>query len=221
MLRKLRINLVDLYFRMHMSFWEDRVVDVLGKKIVVCPGTFCPLGVFSTNFILKNMSITRNDVVLDLGCGTGVISVFAAEKARKVYAVDINPCAVRCTRINCKLNSVDVDVRQGDMFSPFPKTFFTNIISNPPYLPLNPTCYMDSAWRGGSSLNFIRKMITEASHRLLHGGTLQFAVSTLTGLDEVLRLLKMKGFRFKLKAKRTPIDTIYFIKSELRDESGN
>ena len=55
-----------------------------------------------------------------MGTGSGVGAVFAAQWARRVVAVDINPAAVRCARINALLNHVEdrVDVVEGDLFEP-------------------------------------------------------------------------------------------------------
>jgi cobalt-precorrin-6B (C15)-methyltransferase len=43
---------------------------------------------------LFKMGITANDTVLDLGCGTGKVSIAIAGRARKVWAVDRRPEAV-------------------------------------------------------------------------------------------------------------------------------
>ena len=75
--------------------------------------------------------------VLDLGCGTGVVSVFAAQQAGRVMAADINPAAARCARINALLNGVEskVEVREGDLWTPLANERFDVIVFNPPYFP--------------------------------------------------------------------------------------
>jgi len=44
---------------------------------------------------LSKMEISPDDIVLDLGCGTGKVSVAAARLAKKVYAIDRRPEAIR------------------------------------------------------------------------------------------------------------------------------
>jgi protein arginine N-methyltransferase 3 len=51
-------------------------------------------------FILRSPAVFRGAVVLDVGCGTGILSLFAARAgARKVYAVDAAPIAEKARAI--------------------------------------------------------------------------------------------------------------------------
>lgn len=63
--------------------------------------------------------------------------MFAAEKAKKVVATDINPLAVKCAKINAKINSVTekIDIRHGNLFDPVKNERFDLIIFSPPYFP--------------------------------------------------------------------------------------
>ena len=49
---------------------------------------------------------TGNEVVWDLYCGIGTISLYLAKKAKKVYGVEIVPEAIDDARINAKINSI-------------------------------------------------------------------------------------------------------------------
>jgi protein arginine N-methyltransferase 3 len=60
-------------------------------------------------FLLQNPHLLRDKVVLDVGCGTGILSLFAARAgARRVYAVDAAPVAERAARIVRKNDFDDV-----------------------------------------------------------------------------------------------------------------
>lgn len=58
------------------------------------------------NYILGNPALFKDAVVLDVGCGTGILSMFAAKSgAKKVYAVDASAVAFKAER-NIKENGL-------------------------------------------------------------------------------------------------------------------
>ncbi|KAF8194371.1 arginine N-methyltransferase 3 [Mycena galopus ATCC 62051] len=67
------------------------------------------------HFILTNPSLFRDAVVLDVGCGTGILSLFAAKSgAKRVFAVDASDIAQKAEKI-VKANDLDsiITVIQG------------------------------------------------------------------------------------------------------------
>jgi release factor glutamine methyltransferase len=87
--------------------------------------------------------------VLDLGTGSGVLAVLAAQWAVRVVAVDVNPAAVRCARINVLLHELEacVEIRQGDLFAPLAGERFDVVLFNPPYLNGIPHDDLERAFR--------------------------------------------------------------------------
>jgi len=69
-----------------------------------------------------NRVVKPGDVVLELGSGTGVLSFFAAEKARKVYAVELNLDLVDESRrfLQQNRNGEKVEVIHADAFEYIP-----------------------------------------------------------------------------------------------------
>ena len=89
-----------------------------------------------TLLLLENIKLPEEGVVLDIGCGYGVIGLTVAKlnPRLKVYMTDINPLAVKVTKQNAKLNNVEdrVIVLQGDRYKPVEGLYFNAIYSNPP-----------------------------------------------------------------------------------------
>lgn len=114
-----------------------------GHPIVLLPGVFHPRLFRTGEFLAEALDetlIPPGSAVLDMGTGSGVGALSAARLARRVVAVDINPAAVRCARINVLLNELEgrVEVCQGDLFGPVAGERFDVVLFNPPFFPGEP-----------------------------------------------------------------------------------
>ena len=56
---------------------------------------------------LEYAGLTGDEVVWDLYCGIGTISLFLAKQAKKVYGVEIVPQAIADARVNAQLNGIE------------------------------------------------------------------------------------------------------------------
>ncbi|WP_042141986.1 23S rRNA (uracil(1939)-C(5))-methyltransferase RlmD [Paucisalibacillus sp. EB02] len=71
---------------------------------------------------LEYAAIGENDTVIDAYCGIGTISLFLAQKAKKVYGVEIVPEAIEDARVNAKLNGMtNVEFEVGTAEEVMPK----------------------------------------------------------------------------------------------------
>ncbi|MDL2270718.1 precorrin-6Y C5,15-methyltransferase (decarboxylating) subunit CbiT [Methanobrevibacter sp. OttesenSCG-928-I08] len=61
--------------------------------------------------LLYKSMVQKEDIVVDIGCGTGGISVEFAKRAKKVIAIDKNPEAISITRQNLKKFNVSEKVQ--------------------------------------------------------------------------------------------------------------
>lgn len=117
-----------LYVKILNRIWPSITLE--GKRLVISPGVYKPL----ENEPVCAEYCREGDRVLDLGCGSGVGSVFCAPKAREVVAVDISAAAVENAEENCRrLGLGNVTVLRSDMFSRV-EGRFDLILANPPYV---------------------------------------------------------------------------------------
>lgn len=87
-------------------------------------------------FLLEHTTIREGEEVLDIGSGSGIQAIFAAEKAERVVATDLSFAAAENTRFNAEGHGVahKVDSRQGDLFSSIsPEEKFDVVIFNIDY----------------------------------------------------------------------------------------
>ena len=92
-------------------YGDGYIQDILGEYTF----KISPLSFYQVNPIqaeklyelgVKMAQITKNDIVFDLYCGIGTISIFMAKYAKKVYGVEIVEEAVKDAKENAKINNV-------------------------------------------------------------------------------------------------------------------
>jgi ribosomal protein L11 methyltransferase len=83
---------------------DDELIIELDPGMAFGTGTH-PTTVLSIQALEKY--IEKNDIVIDVGCGSGVLSIASALLgAKEVYAYDLDEVAVKSTKINAKINHV-------------------------------------------------------------------------------------------------------------------
>ena len=127
---------------------REPVAYILGKKefyatsFFVQPGVLCPRPDTETLIEHALSHIPKDDdfFIADVGSGTGCIGLtLALERPNlKVYATDISPEALQCTKQNVTALELSnrVAVLKGLYLDPIPPERPINmIVSNPPYIP--------------------------------------------------------------------------------------
>ena len=89
------------------AYIEDRIGDV---RYHISPQSFYQVNPEQTEKLyqtaLEFAGLSGEETVWDLYCGIGTISLFLAQRARKVYGVEIVPEAVQNAKENARLNGI-------------------------------------------------------------------------------------------------------------------
>ena len=114
--------------------WEDPDQGLV--PVVVDPGLAFGTGAHPTTQLCLRFLLEHDPVsLLDLGCGSGVLSIAAAKLGyRPVTALDLDEAAVSATRTNAATNGVELKVGLADVLSdPLPEVdlALANIASEP------------------------------------------------------------------------------------------
>lgn len=188
--------------------------DVNGQSFVVLPQVFNPklfrTGPFLAE-VFEDQPLAPEASVLDLGTGSGIGAMTAARRAARVVAVDINPEAVRCARINAQLNDVEdqVEVRQGDLFEPVRGETFDVILFNPPFYRGEPRDLLDQAWR---SPDVIERFAAEVAEHLQPAGYALVVLSSDGETGAFLEAFRKERLDVTVTARRNLINetlTVY------------
>ncbi len=183
----------------------DRVT-VAGITVNVEPGVFHP-GLFLSSELLveavRQASILPDARILDIGTGTGIVALAAAERPSQVVAVDIDARAVDCARANVMLagRADRVEVRAGDLFEPCGDERFDLVLFNPPYLGRAPGAGpLATAFVAPPDLG--RRFALGLGDHLPEGGAALVVLSTNGEPDEFLGPLWELGLEISVAARR-------------------
>ena len=132
-------------------------------RLQVPSSVFHPGFFFSTHLLLDQLRERplRNKKLLEPGAGSGLISIYAAQKGAIVTATDINPVAVECLKENSKQNKVLINILRSDLFDQIPAQVFDIIVINPPYYKKDPKSNSDYAWHCGSNGEYFKKLFAQ------------------------------------------------------------
>ena len=160
------------------AWWvvSDLTPGLDGEPIRVEPDHV--LGVSPASTSLAQLTV-RDHVgrALDLGTGCGVQSLHLAGHSDRVVATDVNPRALAITRFNAALNGVDLDVRDGSLWTPVTGELFDLVTTNPPFVispatgqPGQRLVYRDSGLPGD---RVVEAVVRGAPAHLTDGGWCQ------------------------------------------------
>ena len=151
-------------------------VDGIELRFETAPDLFSPTKLDRGSLaMLSGIGFAPNDKVLDLGCGYGLIGIYAAKVvgAGHVWMSDNDQTAIEFTAKNLVLNDVEgVTVIMSDGFLDIREANFSKIICNPPY---------------HSDFSVPKHFIEKGFNRLVVGGTMYMVTKRKTWYQNKLR----------------------------------
>lgn len=117
-------------------FGNGYITDVLENyKFKISPMSFYQVNPVQAeklyNLGVKYAEITKNDIVFDLYCGIGTISLCMSKYAKKVYGVEIVEEAIEAAKENAKINNIEnTEFIAGDV-----EKVLSNLIDNKKVIP--------------------------------------------------------------------------------------
>ena len=93
-------------------YGDGKINDYIGNLVFeISPLSFFQVNPVQTevlyNKALEYANLGENDTVFDIYCGIGTISLFLAQKAKKVYGIEIVDEAIKDAKRNAALNKLD------------------------------------------------------------------------------------------------------------------
>ena len=153
-----------------------------------------------TFLLAENLEIKEGQKVLEIGTGSGLVSMYASLLTDDVTATDINFNALELAEKNFRLNNIDnIRLEFGDLFEPVKNEKFDVILFNTPYLPTDSDDIIDDdlnyAFDGGlNGRKVIDRFIEEAPNHLNDKGIVQMIQSSLSDNEKTLDMFDRNGF---------------------------
>lgn len=99
---------------------DGKIIEQLGDyKFIISPDSFFQVNTKQTislyNKIKEYAALNKDEILLDLYCGTGTIGIYLSNDCKKVIGIEINKSAVKDANENKKINSItNIDFICGD-----------------------------------------------------------------------------------------------------------
>lgn len=169
-------------------------VECCGMKIIVNPGVYQTSG--DSDLMAESVEIGKNESFLEIGCGTGVVSIAVAKRAADGVGVDINDKAIENSKQNAEAQGVkNVEFFKSDVFENVSGKFDV-IICNPPYTKHEVKDNIDRMfWDPEDEMK--RKFFKEVGAYLKSNGKIYFGWADFADIDIDLpfKLAETNGYK--------------------------
>lgn len=200
--KKILFRIFSRAYKIYSS--KERLYKFEGMKLKVFPGVFHPGFFFSTKFLISHLKKynLKDKKILELGAGSGMISVYCAKNFALVTASDINKTAVENVIANAKLNNCNITVIHSDLFDSIPNQIFDFIIINPPYFPKDASNESDLAWFCGKDFQYFEKLFNQLPDFLFPETIVLMVLSEDCDIKRIKSIATKNKIQMKLKERK-------------------
>ena len=193
-----------------------------GIKLVIPPEVFHPAFFFTTKLLLRYISSLplHGKTFLELGAGSGVISIYAAKSKAYVTATDINPKAIEYLKKNSQANNVDLQVIHSDLFQNISRQLFDYIAINPPFYKKDPVSDKDYAWYCGKNGEYFHGLFSSLSNYSDKTSTILMILSDGCDLEMINHYADRHGFTLNaVFTKQNLLEKNFIFKIQLNENN--
>ena len=160
-----------------------------------------------TKLLIESCIIKQGWKVLDFGCGYGAVGIAIAKafQSVKIVMTDINNRAIKLCLKNVKLNKINAEVKQGNLFEQIKEKFDT-ILVNPPQKAGKKACFSIIE----QSVNYLKKggLLQLVARHQKGGKSLEKKMKDVFGNVETKQ--KKSGYRVYVSKLTTKADRKIF-----------
>ncbi|KAG0012553.1 hypothetical protein BGZ80_011664 [Entomortierella chlamydospora] len=172
--------------------------NINGFLVYIHPNVYSPKYFPESSWYARNLQkIVNGRSFLEVGVGSGIISMHVAKTGSTVYGVDVNPDAVDITRKNFEANSLEADVRLSDLYSSLdPETRVDFIFWNHPWQYSSAiVSELKSEKTFDEGYSALTRYIAEGHRYLNDGGAIMIGTSCYANLEAVDAIASKYGYQ--------------------------
>jgi release factor glutamine methyltransferase len=185
-----------------MYLKTDSGTRIDGFKLKIFKGVFHPKFFFSSKYFYEFLSnkTLAGKAFLEIGCGSGILSLLALRKGAAVTAVDVDPKAVENTNLNFQRNfnsrQTGFKVLQSDVFSGLQAEVFDMIVINPPYYFRKVDVDAQLAWYCGENGEYFEKLFSGLRQHVHDSTQIYMILAENAEISRIKEMATLHGIGF-------------------------
>lgn len=190
----------EILLNEYLNLKKKKIYKIGRYKVVVYPDVFPPFddSLFFYKFLKKLKNPGR---ALDMGTGSGILSLGIQKKAKSIVSADINKKVIKSLKETINLNKIkNIEPRCSNIFSNIKEKFDT-IVFNAPFMYFKPKNMLEKAICD-ENYKDLGKFLKQARKHLTKNGRIYLAFSNIGDMDYFGKLIRNNKLKTKLLSKK-------------------